>query len=495
MMRALLWKDLRLTVPVFVAAVLLSVIPYVCTITLAVTMGRGSIPWAETIVAGTHFGQWLILLIAAFLGGNVFACEREDESFRFLTALAVRPRAIVLSKVIVTVVTLECLWIASAAAMHASTPFALPGLRATLPGAADMPAIAAASLLVLGLSWVASGLLARPVVAAICGLLVSGAVYLALHVGAGLVLREEHVVQPAQLSPVAALAGVVACVVACAHFLLRNGGGAAPPPRAESSPLGRCARTARPLSRPSDSRRTRGFGALLWKDWRLIRAALLVGAALAATPYAGAAALALTADAPMQPFARAATQSLWLSCGVVAIWSGLLVGTERRTKSDRYLHALPVRQSRLAESKLLVAALPSLLVIGSNIFLAVAFHALVFEPSPLDDARVPFGQMTWALLLWQPASLLFALPAIGAPFVCFGVAWLASAWFGKPFIGIASGTASAFVVLAGWMAFSTLVQEITLPLEAALAYAVCAGLTGCVCTLWGCRFLIVGEAT
>lgn len=493
MIAALLWKDVRLTVPVYLFAVCVISTSFLGVFGLAYAMAPGHFPWAEAILTAVHFSQWLLLPVCAVLGGNAFACEREDRSCEFLMALAVAPRHVLFSKSIITVLTFECLWIACAAVFCAALPFAAIGFDATLPGAASMSTIAAASLLVLGLSWFWSSLMNKPVAAAGTGLLTTGLLYMVLYGVASAVTGQN--VSIADLAPAAALLGFAASIAGGVVFLRSRGVAFAAPPHTTPLPV----EIAMPTSNPATCGAARVSScptfALLWKDWRLIRNVLGVGLLIAGIPYLAAMLLALGSRPALELFARASTQSLWLSSFIVAVWAGYSISTERRSGSERYLNALPVARMRIAASTLSVAVLPSLFAAGTNILLATVLHAHIFYPTPFSEGSPSFRIMTWDELLWQQSSLLFALPALGSPMVCFGVAWWASARWKMPFAGMAAGIASALVSLLVWVAFSNHVRDVLLPVQTACVYAAANGAAGAVCVALGFRRLTTRDTT
>jgi len=488
----LIWKDLRLTAPVLLAAAILGIAPVLCMLALAYTMAPGAFPWAEAILAGAHFSQWLLLLTGALLGGNAFASEQEDGSFRFLMSLPARPQDVLFSKAIVTLIVFESLWIANAGVVHAIVPFGMVGYREKLVGAASMPAIASLSLMALGLSWFWSAVMARPVAAALSGLLSCGLLLLVFRVCAGVFIANDSTAYAGGFPPIAALLGIAGIILGSGWFLLRDGMPFVPAPKSFARSATRWRERPAAPSSTGSRRRADAFHALAWKDWHLMRPPFVAGTALVVMPYVFAGCSVLSASEPAKTFALASTQSLWLCCPVFAIWGGYLIAVERRTQTDRFLDALPITRARAAASKLIAAAAPAVTILGVNAGLSVLLHSAAFLPAPLGEPG-SFSEMTWSLLLWQEASLLFALPAVGAPLICFGAAWLASARLAKPFLGLAVGAASAGASLAVWLAFSTIVQERLGPFPAALAFTAAAGLMAIAGIACGFRRLTARE--
>ena len=489
MILSLLWKDLRLTVPVLLAAAIFTIAPYLCVFALTYTMAPGSFPWAEAVMAGAHFSQWLMLLTGALLGANAFASEREDGSADFLMSLPAKSRDVLFSKAIVTLMTFECLWIANAAVVHAMTPFATVGFRDKLIGAAGMPTIASLSLAVLGLSWCWSALMARPVIAAMFGLLSCGLFLAVFRVGIGFLRAEKNVTEIGGFVWIAILLGAVGFIAGALLFHYRERIPAFSRPKAAMRYPTGCNEAQRDRRDSLPPRQPYPLVALIWKDWRMIGILLFTGTLLIAAPYVYATGIALVVGELPKVFARASTQSLWLCCPVFSVWGGYLVVAEQRTRANYFLDALPVSRTCSALSKLILAAIPSLVILGVNAGLALGFHNAAFLPAPIGESGIGFSEMTWSLLLWQQTSLLFALPVITAPLVCFGVAWIASIRLVKPFLGIAIGVISTGVTLVAWMAFSTLFEDRLAPFPATLVFAVLGCVIATTCILCGLRDL------
>jgi hypothetical protein len=218
--------------------------------------------------------------------------------------------------------------------------------------------------------------------------------------------------------------------------------------------------------------------ALLWKDVRMARAILGAGAIVLMLPYG----YPLVSGATTAGFARASTQSLWLSVVVYAVWGGYLISTERNTLTSRFLHALPVRNSRIAASRLIVTLAPATAVFLINVAANLALHAAAFRQSPVEEPVDHFFAMNWPLLVWQDSSLMFAQPTYGMPLAAFGVAWYGAASLKKPFVGIGLGIASAGAMLVIWLTF---IEGMLLPFQAAALFFVAGALVSAALIAFG----------
>ena len=432
MIGTLIWKDIRLNAPVFLAGVLLIVAPYLCVLAWMYSMAAGTFPWAKAILAGSYCSQWLSLLTCALLGGNAIACEREDGSDRFLAALPVKRDDVLFSKLVVALIAFECLWTVNPCLLRATAHVAGVSFRDTLPGAVSMPAIASTALMVFGVSWFWSTVLTRPVGAALAGIACCGLVYVtAQAIHTAMASESQGFLEGTRVfAP-----GIIGLLGVAAGALQYHRAGESR--RAGPGRLSGLFRseTEAPLRMPNRRRagtRRLQMAAMVWKDLRLLRPVLLLGAALVVMPYAIAAIDARASEDAIKAYARASGQSLWLCCLVLPVWAGYIIAAERTTESERFLAYMPVSRLTIVSSKLCVSLFPSCIVLAANLALVlILHHKLYWVPAGLAT-DTGFLRITWSSLVWQPTSLMFSLPVLGAPMVAYGVAWLASARLTRP---------------------------------------------------------------
>lgn len=486
MIRALVWKDLRLAAPAIVTALLLFAASYASMFLVSRSMSTGPFPWFEATVAGTHFAQWSLVFASALLGASLIASERENGSDRFFFALPVWKGDALASKAVVALLAFECLWLLLAAVAHAAVPYAAMGARDRLPGAAGLFTLAAVSFMVMGLSWGWAARVSKPIVAAVNGIITAGIVLIVIQAA----LRVTSVTRSEDgLDALGVWAVAFGILGFSAGAWSYSGGSNDVAIARKRSPLGRRS-AAKPLPAINPINR---FRALLWKDVHLARVVLLFGLVVLVLPYL----LPLTALASgsslLEPFGRASTQALWLSTVVFAVWGGFMVSTERATATSAFLLSLPVSQRSIAASRLLLTYLPALVLFSANLAAMLVLHALTFRESPVEEPVGGFYAMTWSLLIWQENSLLFAMPTFGMPLVAFGVAWLGAAALRRPFLGIGLGVASPGLVLVVWLAFVSIVESAILPFQAAAAFYVAGVIVSLVCVLMGYRKLREAE--
>lgn len=488
MITSLIWKDLRLNGPVLLAGAMLLVTPYVCAFAWMHVMAIGTFPWAKTILIGSYGSQWLSLLTASLLGGNAIACEREDESDSFLASLPARRGDIVFSKLTVSFLALESLWIINPLVSRVTSRVGELSYAAAIPDAVSMSTIAALAVMVFGFSWTWSTLVIRPVTAALGGLLTCGLVY-----AAGVALRKylslgEGSMFAEALPTCALLLGLGGVALGAAMYRPHH-----------VSLLRATSRSGIPRTRGVASRGAHGgvltrkpMVALLWKDARLLSVALAMGLGLLMLPYLIAAINTSSVKDGTEGYAYAAMQSLWASCLVLPLWGGYVIAAERASGSGQFLSYLPASPGGVISSKLLVSLFPSMVVLFANVVLTIRLHeAIYFHPiaTPVDET---FYTMTWSTLISQRSSLLFSLPVLGAPAVSYGVAWFFAARLEQPLLGIVMGMISAAGVLLVWLAFYATVEERLGPVPAASGFAAGACAFGALAVLLGSRSLLRG---
>jgi ABC-type Na+ efflux pump permease subunit len=170
--------------------------------------------------------------------------------------------------------------------------------------------------------------------------------------------------------------------------------------------------------------------ALLWKDYRLNRAVLLLGLALGLGPYAAAFTLALHHHWPSWPPAAewaalllaASFFSLALSQFALAILAGNSIAAERADRSAEFLACLPPSRGQILASKLLLALLAAGTVWTINLGVTEWFV-------PTLGAR---PDNSWDQL--APRSMLAASTVL-----VFGTSWLGSAVLHSPASAISFG--------------------------------------------------------
>jgi len=461
--RSLLWKDLRLSAPAIMTAALLFATTYISIFTLTASLTPGVFPWLAAAVIGVHYCQWSMVVAAALLGGSAFASEREDESYRFFHSLPVRRWDATISKLVVVLLAFECLWLLLAFITHATVPYAALGHRDRLPGAASPSAIAAFSFLVLGASWCWSAWLAKPILAAVNGLMTST---LALFCVYGMVnLATDTEIGFESIAPWSWPLGIIGFVVGAKGYISDS-----TDVRARTGRIGTASWGGE--SGVGWSSAKSSFRALISKDRCLAQTVLLAGGVTLVLPYAYPLSILWQGGSALEALARASTQTLWLSCIVFAIWGGYIVSVERASRTDLFLRSLPVRMSTIVGSRLLLSYVPALAIFLTNVALMIALHTLTFRQSPVDDPVSGLYEMTWSILIFQSNSLLFAMPTFGMPLVCFGVAWFGSIVLNRPFLGIGLGAATPGLVLVIWLSFESLVGSALRPMQAGILFFV-----------------------
>ncbi len=176
MLRALLWKDLRVQRVGLFAAFSVIVVPYGYAAYQYLSDGAAVVPWtAELRASLDHAGRISLmasLLVVAMLAGGAFAAERSDRSHEFLALLPPTRFTILGSKALVVTVTTGVLWLLNPyVIMRIASIFTVDS---TLPAASGDPTlrtVSAMALSVLGTGWLGSILVANPASSLLIGLL------------------------------------------------------------------------------------------------------------------------------------------------------------------------------------------------------------------------------------------------------------------------------------------------------------------------------------
>lgn len=181
---------------------------------------------------------------------------------------------------------------------------------------------------------------------------------------------------------------------------------------------------------------------LVWKEYRLNRVVLIVGATLLVVPHAVALVLAWCEVGPSIGGAPRLSANLLasgfysvvLSQLTLALLGGNLIACERADRSAEFLAYLPLPRARILAGKITLALLTAALIWGLNVLIVLLAGLELPEPS---TAR---GSQT----LW---SVLGYIALTG--FVFFSVGWLLSSALESPTYAICGGLITPFLVLMG----------------------------------------------
>ena len=179
---------------------------------------------------------------------------------------------------------------------------------------------------------------------------------------------------------------------------------------------------------------------LVWKEYRLNRVVLVVGATLLVVPHAVALALAwrdvgpsiggvsrLSANLLISGF-----YSLGISQLTLALLGGHVIACERADRSAEFVAYLPVSRARILAGKITLALLTAALIWGPNL-LILRFVGELPEESLEADPTV--------------CGVLGYIALTG--FVFFSVGWLFSSMLESPTFSICAGLITPFLVLMG----------------------------------------------
>lgn len=163
MLRALIWKDLRINrLPLLIGAFVL-IAPYI-VVGVAVTNmplwqeATAASAWAVLLATGCHFSVLCSQPTLAMLSGHTIAVERGDRSAEFLGYLPPSRGLVLVSKALVLAGAFLTVWGLNLL-LHATAFWLSPdsdAVRELTSHMASLPRIAAIGLLAAGVGWCAS---------------------------------------------------------------------------------------------------------------------------------------------------------------------------------------------------------------------------------------------------------------------------------------------------------------------------------------------------
>lgn len=175
---------------------------------------------------------------------------------------------------------------------------------------------------------------------------------------------------------------------------------------------------------------------LLWKDYRLARPVLLLGAALIGIAYLLGAVMEIKSTWPSLPPSNAwgsmlvvyGTVALYFSAAITGMLGGHAIACERADRTTHFLAYLPPTKTQILASKLTIAAIATT-VIWAWLLISVKLLApSLAKPGDFDG------------------SLFYAVGGMQLCMLTFGVGWLGSAIFESTLLPIIMALASPVAV-------------------------------------------------
>jgi len=199
----------------------------------------------------------------------------------------------------------------------------------------------------------------------------------------------------------------------------------------------------------------RHFGALLWKEWRGLRA-LFIGLAIGG-PVFLLAAWAYPGYGPDRGDSVATAAALFLVLAAAALPASVIAG-ERQTGTLAFLVDLPVARWKVVAVKVVVAGVLWLALValasGVGRLCARTAWVMVWRPSVLGAAAQRFGLAVWDRSWWE-----FGLSSLRLALL-FSCCFLLSAGLGRPLVALLLGVPLACaVLLASLLAYPFYLSE------------------------------------
>lgn len=176
--------------------------------------------------------------------------------------------------------------------------------------------------------------------------------------------------------------------------------------------------------------RTRTMRALLWKDFRINRMILIVGAVLWLVPYIFTLKIEAISSGSSSPgsivaLSKGSMGSMFVSMLAVALLGSNAFSSERVSRSAAFLAYLPPSRATVLISKAISAIIPCVLIFGVNLLVLVILHATGY---------------------WQPRDIwrITSIPATALS--VFGVAWAVGVFLKSPAIACCCGIATPIAI-------------------------------------------------
>lgn len=442
MNKALLWKDYRIFRDVFTGG--LALIAASFGMALLILVMNGELSWATLLGGGASLTRFAAILVGALFGGYAFAFEREERSDLFLAVLPIPRRKQLQTKFFLAVSALALYWFISMAILMVSLGFMGASAEGIWLSLRSMMDFMAATCLVFGIAWAVSASARSPLTAAFVGMMALFPVCIAQVTTTELLDLEPFYFFSAPTLAGMVLTGMGGVLLGNYHYL-HNRSGAAWMGRFRSWRRRREGTAHHPAF-------TNGtpLMALLWKDFQLIKAPVLLGVVVVLLPHAWTLAGIFQGDFVVSP--GACLLSIALCTLVFPFWAGQLMGTERATRAVEFLHVLPIGKGAARTSKFLV------LLVGPVVLTALDVALLLYANN--SGGAVPFnGHLTWAQ--WQePAEVITGLALSNGALVALGVAWLLAARGDRTLMAIILGILASPVMVVLWASLSTWSSEI-----------------------------------
>ena len=476
MLKALLWKDVRIFAEVFLAGLALIVASYVFAFLLMYSAQGKALEWSKVIAGGASLTRFSSLLLCALLGAYAFARENEDHSIMFLSYLPAKKNYVAASKLTISISSMAVLWMVSLAALAVcmrAMDFDAAALRWTFKA---MSGYVALGILVFGMSWLLSLFFDSVVVTALAGLMFLIPACMA-QLAANWYFEIEN---PAffHWSAVVLMTATGAAGVAIGTMRFLRVGGAV----TESLPRRKAIEQAFAVPASLKDQKPAGhLRVLLWKDLRLIKTPLLVGLAAMLLPYAVCAAAAHALDSVWIGFRTAAFASIALGGLVFPFWSGHMTSAEYVSKATWFLSTLPVPRVKALVSKLAFTLLPVSAISALNLILLLAVDSSVAGSVKFDHS------LTWEAMTRAPFIIMgFALT--NGAVMGFSLSWFLSTYYARPTVAIVLGILMTPLSVGLWAALSGYCAETARglsPVQFSYAYT-------CIMATAGLGLILVG---